>query len=383
MDLSLANVNHKQLQELMWHILGVCHSLIIRGGVGIGKTYGVYLYAQLMANKMNRKLVVWKECSNEFRKKLAHEQEFREQHYIMAVFDTLNKLPEDTAGIPMPVNGFIDWKPPMLMYILAQPGASGVLFLDELMQAQQAVQKPLADLFLNKQIGDLVLQKEVGVVAASNALTDKCGVIQMLEHQKNRLAHCTLEPPTANEWCEWAAQNDIDARIIMFIRSCPDMLYRPVSNRKEDAFETPRSWHILSDCIKDVDHVSQKKLFLVLVATRVGSGAAAKFKAVLDHDMSKRGPEMLADPSQFDREPWDRQVAFTLWLGGWAKDKPTNLERALEFLNQANDNGLLDTMLYMMRQYVGTPFVRAITGTTRYQGLRDTLISLAKDIGGN
>ncbi len=434
MQLTLATVTHPELIDLMAHNLPMGHSLMIRGGVGIGKTWTVEAYARMRAKETGRIFLDWKRLPKDERMALAHGEEvvryvhdelghvvmvdkdgktlkrvekngtiayvdkdgkpatdFKEKvdlkytrhtAYIFAVFDTLNKLPEDTAGIPVPVNGFIEWKPSCLFFVLAQPGAAGLLFLDEFMQAQQSVQKPLADLFLNKQISDMFLQDEVGIVAASNEDHDKCGTIRLLEHMKNRMAHCILQPPTPSEWCEWAEEAELDPRVIMMIRSQPDQLYMPVANRKEDAFPSPRSWHITSDCIKGVDEQKHKALFLRIVATRVGSGAAARFKAVLDHDMSKLGPEILSDPDKFKDSPWDRKVAFTLWMSGHAKDSDKMLDKCCAFLNACQGNDLLDTMLYMMRKQVGNKFVRKVAGTTQYTFLREQLIEIAKEIGG-
>jgi MoxR-like ATPase len=396
-QISLATVNHTELMSLMGHVLSLGHSLMIRGGVGIGKTHTVEEYARKQAKDKGRKFLNWKRIPKEERMLLAHgkkvvhyvmndegdvvlykkvedengeekekvvgsidlqqyeedlkngnekllegapkiaEQYSRKDVYIFAVFDTLNKLPEDTAGIPVPVNGFIEWKPPVLFYTLAQPGAAGLLFLDEFMQAQQSVQKPLADLFLNKQISDMFLQDEVSICAASNEDHDKCGTIRLLEHMKNRMGHCIL---------------------------------------------MPRAWHILSDCIKDINEQTQKTLFLRIVATRVGSGAAARFKAVLDHDMSKVGPEILNDPDKFSSAAWDRKVAFTIWMSGHSKGDAKFLDKACEFMNAVQGNDMLDTMIYMMRTQVGKPFLVKVSGTTKYQGLRDQLIDISKAFGG-
>lgn len=432
MQITLSTVNHDELMDLMTHTLLHGHSLMIRGGVGIGKTWTVEDFARRQAKIAGRKFLDWKKLPKSERHALAHGEQivhyvmdedgeralydktgkfaltldeegtlrdkegkaYVEGHhkiadqynrttvYIFAVFDTLNKLPEDTAGIPVPVNGFIEWKPSVLFYTMAQPGCVGLLFLDEFMQAAQSVQKPLADLFLNKQISDMFLQPEVCICAASNEDHDKCGTIRLLEHMKNRMAHCILQPPTPTQWCSWAEANDLDHRVIMMIRSQPDQLYMPVANRKEDAFPSPRSWHITSDCIKGVDEQKQKSLFLRLVATRVGSGAAARFKAVLDHDMSTIGPQILNDHTMFTASPWDRKVAFTLWMAGHSKDNDKVLDKACAFLDACQGNDLLDTMLYMMRKQVGNKFVRKVAGTTKYAFLREQLIEIAKEIGG-
>ncbi len=405
-NMSLQEVNHEQLIKHLHINLRAGCSAMIRGGVGIGKTYSVQEYAKQDAKRLKRHFLVWVDLPKEDRYALAHGQPivragtdkdelYLKDVYILALFDTLNKLPEDTAGIPMPNNGFVEWKPPLLFWILSQPTAAGVLFLDEFLQAPQMVQKPLADVFLNKQISDSRLSDDVGIIAASNDKHDKCGTIEMLEHAKNRVGHYTLVPPSAADWVAYMRAQDefdengnvtktrIDPRITMVIMSCPDQLYQPIGNRVEDAYPTPRSWDILSDLIKGVNHEKDKMLFLTLVASRVGSGAASKFQDVLNHDMSTHGPGILADPTLFKQAPWDRKVAFTMWVSGHsAGDKGRSmLKDTCKFLDTLGDDSMLDTILYMMQLTVGAAFVREISGTMKYPNARQALLSMAQNIG--
>jgi hypothetical protein len=379
---------------------------MIRGGVGIGKTHSVKEYAKKDAKRLNRHFLVWVDMPKADRYALAHDKPitrkikgkdtelYLKDVYILALFDTLNKLPEDTAGIPMPNNGFVEWKPPLLFWILSQKGAAGVFFMDEFLQAQQMVQKPLADVFLNKQISDLRLSNKVGVIAASNQKHDKCGTIEMLEHAKNRVGHYVLTAPTAAEWVAYMCSQDeydedgnmiscrIDPRITMMIMSCPDQLYQSVGNRAEDAYATPRSWDILSTLIKDIDHEKDKDDFLTLVASRVGSGAAAKFQDVINHDMATHGPAMLQDPSLFRNSQWDRKVAFTMWVSGNSKGKAGRdmLKNTCQFLDKLGDDSMLDTILYMMQLTAGADFIREMTNT-KYPNARKALLNMAHNIG--
>jgi hypothetical protein len=380
---------------------------MIRGGVGIGKTYSVEAYARQEAKRLKRYFITWIDMPREDRYELAHNKPifrtingekaelYLKDLYILALFDTLNKMPEDTAGIPMPNNGFVEWKIPLMFWILSKEDAAGVLFMDEFLQAQQMVQKPLADVFLNKQISDSRLSKNVGVIAASNEKHDKCGTIEMLEHAKNRVGHYILLPPDAASWASFMRSQDqfdengnitkarIDPRITMVIMSCPDQLYQPVGNRVEDAYPTPRSWDKLSDLIQGVDHEKDKMLFLTLVASRVGSGAASKFQDVLNHDMSVHGPAMLQDPDQFRQAKWDRRVAFTMWVSGHSAGEKgrSMLKKTCQFLNVLGDDSMLDTLLYMMQLTVGPPFARELAGTMKYPRARQALLNMAQNIG--
>jgi len=393
-DFSLQKVNHQELMKLALKTTRANQSLMIRGGVGLGKTDSVTELAHIEAKRLDRELLVWVDLEHDVRVRLAEDDEFLKKHYLLCVFDTLNKLPEDMGGIPVPqAGGWVEWVPPMLFKILSKKNAAGVLFLDEFMQAPQAMQKTCADTFLNGQIADSRLSRKVAVIAASNERHDKCGVIELLEHVKNRMGHCVLLPPSARQWVDWAKSKDvlnedgsikksrIDPRILMFIASCPDQLYQPVGNRKEDAFPTPRSWALTSDLINDVDHEREKTFFLRLVASRVGSGPAAKFKAVLDHDMATLGPQMFQNPQLFRDSAWDRKVAFGMWMSGNAKGGGTPLLNACRFLDDLGSHDMMDTLLYMMKSTVGTAFLKEIAKISQYPNARQALVEMAGHLG--
>jgi len=382
--IKLNRVTHTMLPDTLKAIFDADACVMLLANTGVGKTYGVELYGRQEAARQGRTYVDWADVDEEMAKQLLTDQDLREKTYLIAFYDVLASNPEDMKGIGVPNRELkvMEWYPQKLIRIFSLPGIAGLFFMDEVLQGRVEVQKTFAEAYLRGRCGDVRLQPTVKRVAASNRPEDKCAVTRLPEHHKNRLSFHELIQPTAQEWCLWAELNEIDPRIVVLMRSCPDLIYQELADRREDAFCTHRSWHISSDIVKPIDHVRQKDLFITLIAGRVGSGAAAKFQAVLNHDMSRRGPAILQDPTLYAACPWDQKVAFSLWLSGTSKENNQVLSQGLNFLNEVEDNDLLDTQLYMLRTQVGTPFIRAVTGTTRYQKLRDMLIGIAKDIGG-
>ena len=392
-QLALTTVNHEELEALMDVILARQKTIFIRGGVGIGKSMSTHNYAVRTAAKMGRKFTVWVDLTKEEKETLAHSQGALEAAYIYAPFDTLTKTPEDLSGLPMPINGYMDWIPPRLFAVLSKKGAAGILFLDEILQAPQAVQKPTAELYLNKIISDLRLAKDVCVVGASNEREDKCGTTELLPHQQARVSMYSLSTPDFQAWIKWAQSKDtvdsegnlqafIDPRVIMFIMNFPDQLYQSMAARSAKYFPSPRGWHDVSDLIRDIDETKNKRLFLQLVAGRVGNGPAAKFKAVLDHNMEEHGPKILANARTFKDAPWDRRVAFSMWAAAHSKARKEFMHRTCQFLDDLGTDEMLDTILYMMKSIVGSPFLTACTGS-RYPKLREALKAMHTMIEGD
>jgi len=390
-ELSLQKVTHEELLDLCERNIENGLSVFIEGGIGIGKSDTAELLARRQAAKMKRKFVCFEDLLDHEREELVNSQEAREKVYIFVIYDLLTKAPEDGAGIPVPRNGYIDWMPPCSIRIMTQPGAAGLMFLDEFLQAPQSVQKPYADLFLNGRIAERRIMPEVGVIGASNLAEDKCGTTQMLDHMDNRTAHYELLTPTAKKWVSWCQEQErnlgmkdeegksipfVDPRILMFIMSCPDQLYVPKrGDRKRKGFPSPRVWRRVSPVIRTVNEETDKMLFLHILAGWVGNGATAKFKGVLDHNMAEEGPKILDDPELFRSAKWDRQVAFSMWMSNHSRNDSKFMHRSCRFLNSLGRSPMFDTMVYMMKSNVGKTFITACSGG-RYPVVREVLLEM-------
>ena len=195
-------VNHPQLQALVRLHIAAGHSLMIRGEPGIGKTEAIDQCAVAEARRLNLELVVWNNLTTDQKRHYQMDADARRKSYFLSMIDLLAKLPEDLGGLPKTNNDFMEWIPDLQFWVLSQPEVHGLAFFDELMQAQQAVQKPVANVFLKGVLGTTKLSTNVAVMAASNRKEDRCGVIDMLEHLKNRMSHVELAVPTSQEWVD-------------------------------------------------------------------------------------------------------------------------------------------------------------------------------------
>ncbi len=95
--------------------------------------------------------------------------------------------PSDFAGLPIVVDGRVDFAPPRWAVRLADAGY-GIAFFDEVSTAPPAVQAALLRVVLERTVGDLELPDAVSVVAAANPPDQAADGWE-------------LSPPLANRFC--------------------------------------------------------------------------------------------------------------------------------------------------------------------------------------
>lgn len=116
----------------------------------------------------------------------------------------------------------------------------GVVFFDEFMQADHAVQKPAADVLLNGRCGTFTLEKGWVTWAASNRTKDKSGTVKDLAFIQNRRLLVSLDPDFG-AWRYWAENNDVHPIAIQFAEKNAEAVFADSVPDKDGPFCTPRS----------------------------------------------------------------------------------------------------------------------------------------------
>lgn len=174
--------------------------------------------------------------------------------------------PVDLRGVPFVEKGECRWSRPP--FIPAE--GKGILFLDELNLASPAVQSSAFQLILDRRVGEHRLGDDWFIIAAGNRREESTVVFDLPKPLLNRFTHFEVEI-NVDDWLEWAIKNDIDERIIAFIKFRPELLLK--MDGEATVFPTPRSWEFCSRLLRkglDIDVSAQAS---------VGIGAAAEFSA--------------------------------------------------------------------------------------------------------
>ena len=149
--------------------------------------------------------------------------------------------PSDLRGIPFRVDNRVEWAVPSLLPSSERHGAAGILFLDEINSAPPAVSAAAYQLILDRRLGDYKVPDGWAIFAAGNRQGDRGVTYTMPAPLANRFSHFEVDTHL-DDWVLWAYRNNIDERIIAFLRFRPELLFDFDPAYNPVAFPSPRSW---------------------------------------------------------------------------------------------------------------------------------------------
>jgi hypothetical protein len=165
--------------------------------------------------------------------------------------------------------------------------------LDELGKASRPVLNMLLPVILEHRIGDVPLPTGSIVFGTTNLDTDGVGD-NIPAHAYNRMTVVNISNPTAEEWLNWAANNDIAPEIMAFAKQYPQVfdcyadmdkdtknpyVFNPMTGMVR-AFCSPRSLAKASNIVKQRDVLGSATL-TALIGT-VGEAAARDMEALIN-----------------------------------------------------------------------------------------------------
>jgi hypothetical protein len=204
----------------------------------------------------------------------------------------------DLRGLPSVQNDRTAWMPPA--FLPRPEDGPTLVFLDELPQAEQAVQKGCFQLINDRRVGEYELPHDCVVLAAGNRTEDRAGANRTNTALNNRLLHLDVEVDV-DDWQAWAAANAVCPEVRAFVRFKPTLLFKfdPKENPRE--FPSPRSWSFVSRVLPS----APKDLVRDVVSGAVGEGPAVEFAGFLalyqqlpDIDAVLRTPSTASIPTE-------------------------------------------------------------------------------------
>ena len=215
--------------------------------------------------------------------------------------------PEDIIGVPQIVDGCSRFFPPK-MIVRDRPY---VLFLDELNACAQEIQKSFYSLITERRVGEYTLPQGSVVIGAGNRSQDSAIVKPMSSALINRMVHVELSV-SSEDWLNWAYENEIHPYITEYITMRPDHLWSKPP-KTEEAFSTPRSWHMLSDAIKEYGENLNDKNIEVLSAGTLTPSHATQFRAFIKQFKNKyKINSIIQGEDKWPNKPEDRDILYFL-----------------------------------------------------------------------
>lgn len=199
--------------------------------------------------------------------------------------------PGDIIGLPDKREARTTFLPP---YWWPLDGKPIVLFLDELNRARPEVLQTIMDLALNRKLAGRSLPEGSRLIAAVNEgeeyqITDLDPALVSRFNVYNFL-------PTPQEWLLWAAQNQVDSRIVDFIQEEPQWLDGNEGQRKgiDTGLEKSpdrRAWKKVADTIAGLDELNE--VHRKLISGIIGPAATSRFVSSLSGNKLLTGMDVL------------------------------------------------------------------------------------------
>lgn len=216
--------------------------------------------------------------------------------------------PEDIIGIPQIKGDTSEFLPPK-MIARKEPY---VLFLDELNGCSQEVQKAFYSLIHERRVGEYHLPDGSVVIGAGNRAQDGAIVKTMSSALINRMFHVQLKADP-DQWLMWAYENGIHPWITDYITQRPDHLFSEPP-KTEEPYSTPRSWHMLSDALKEYGAGERKVSEDMLKILAYGCISASHAGMFLAYTKQLGNKNLLNDiikgEARFPSRPEERDVLY-------------------------------------------------------------------------
>lgn len=241
-----------------------------------------------------------------------------------AVFEFNASLrdPVDLLGTPRNDTDVTHWKPPA--EIKALETGRNLLVLEELTDANAAMQNALCGLIYDRRIGEVHLSPDTYIIASGNRSQDKSGANKLSTKLGNRVRIKEFDE-NIDDWCSWALDAGIDPVLIQFLRFKPNLLSDFDPNRSINP--TPRAWARANKIPANLP----TDLYFDEVASDVGEGAAAEFTGFRRiYENLPNVDVLLMNPSKAD-VPTDPAVLYALTGAIAHRATKDNFDRVHEY----------------------------------------------------
>lgn len=202
------------------------------------------------------------------------------RHEVKLIDIRLSQMePSDLRGIPFRAENSVEWAVPAMLPNAKRHGEEGILFLDEITSAPPSVSAAAYQLILDRKLGEYEVPSGWAIIAAGNRQGDRGVTYSMPAPLANRFSHYEVDI-NLDDWVAWAYANQIDERVIAFLRFRQDLLFDFDPAHNPVAFASPRSWEFAHRALQKFDE--KHELLLGALQACVGKAAGVELKAFVD-----------------------------------------------------------------------------------------------------
>lgn len=275
--------------------------------------------------------------------------------------------PTDFKGMPWVSDGEATFLPFGELQTLINAKTLTACFLDDLGQANPAVQAAAMQLILARRINGHAVSPHVVFLAATNRRSDRAGVSGILEPVKSRFATIVELAANIDDWAAWAMSAGVAPEIVAFLQFRPEHL----SNFKASAdmvnSPSPRTWSSVS---KILSLGLPRELQLVTIEGAVGPGVAGEFVSFLRIWQDMVSPDLVLTSPDSAPIPKEPSALYALVTAIAVRVKTQSMGRFCRYLDRLIADGKSEFAACSMRaatardpQLCNNPaYIAAMTG---------------------
>lgn len=287
--------------------------------------------------------------------------------------------PTDAKGLPWKVEGrnaatFLPFGDLERAMNAKRPTIWG---LDDIGQAAPSTQASYMQLILSRHVGEHHLPDCVGFWAATNRRSDRAGVSGILEPVKSRFVSILELAPNAEDWSEWALDNDMPPELIAFLRNVKaELLWKFEPTADITNSPSPRTWahagRILNRCSK-AGIATTDDVFHALVAGAVGEAAASEFIGFLKIAADAPSVDEILKNPKGAKIPTEISAQFAVASSLAHRADEKNFGAVSTYVQRMYQADLGEMCAYLLRDAVRKN--RAIIGTAAFSQLSKTPVA--------
>jgi hypothetical protein len=226
-------------------------------------------------------------------------------------------------------------------------GKPMVILFDEFTKAPQPVQNMVHPTLeaRNARLCDFLLPEGSIKLLTGNIGSDGIGD-SIKAHTLNRVTRLRVRKPTATEWLQWAASNDIEPVVRAWVDRFPHCMdsyldgnndnpyiYNP--RKVQTSYVSPRSLQLVSHSIKNREHFTANALLADMIGT-IGEAAARDMQAFVEYqDQLPSWDEIIQDPKGA-RLPTSPGASAVMVYGAVSKAERGTLTQLMEYIERMN-----------------------------------------------
>lgn len=225
-------------------------------------------------------------------------------------------------------------------------GKPVIIMLDEFSKGAEPVKNMLHPLLekTNPRLGDVPVHPESIIFMTGNLSSDGVGD-NLKAHTRNRIVPVTVRKPNADEWVEWAVNNDIAAEVMAWVRQFPHVLASYLDGNQEGnpfifnpkkvqaAFVTPRSLETASNIVRKRDVLEYDVVISALTGAMGEAGARGLEAFVTYADQLPVWDSIIANPATA-QVPADPGACAVVTFGAIAKVTKDNIDKFMQYLER-------------------------------------------------